>query len=110
MTHDLDQRKEATLRVAPKAPVSLTEQWGLLEKIETELRDRIRRERTDIIAAYEARRVSIVNDYNQRITEEIAKLEKLRDIEMAELNEQTQEKIREHELLAKRMAKDGTVP
>jgi len=110
MNNDLDRKEPTPLRAAPRPAQSLTEQWGLLEKIETELRDRIRRERTEIVADYEARRVTIVNDYNQRITEELAKLEKLRDLELAELNEKTQERIREHELLAKRMAKDATVP
>lgn len=110
MSNDIDRKEPTPLRPAPKTQASLTEQWGLLEKIETELRDRIRRERTEIIANHDRRWIDIQNDFKQRISEEVAKLERLRDLELAELTEQTQEKIREHEILAKRMAKDATVP
>ena len=93
------------IREVPKTVPTLTDQWGMLENIERELRDRIRREHGSILAEHDRRWVDIQNDYRQRISEEVAGLEKQRDVELKELTDQTALKLREHELLAKRRLK-----
>jgi hypothetical protein len=100
---DID--RPTPLRMAPKqehAP-TLFQQWTMLENIETELRDRIRRERTVIHADHDRRWVAITNEFNERISEEVAKLEKARDNALKELTAETQEKLRDHEILTQRM-------
>ena len=112
MSGRLDKEVEAapavderpTLRSITPQPVSFSEQWDKLEIIERELRDRIRRDRNTIIAEHDRLWVSIQTDYTQRISEEVARLEKMREADLHELTGKTTEKLREHDLLAKRMA------
>lgn len=94
----------AKLGVRP-VPVqaSIGDQLTRLQLVEHELRARIRRERGAIIAEHDRRWVDIQNDYAQRIPEEVARLEKLRDDELKELAAATAERLRENELVAKRM-------
>ena len=93
----------STLRAVTPQPVSLTDQWSKLEIIERELRDRIRRDRNTILAEHDKVWVDIQSDYAQRMSEEMSRLEKMRDADLQELTGKTAEKLREHELLAKRM-------
>ena len=96
-----------TLKVAPirqdKAPVSLTEQWSRLEQIDRELRIRIRRERTDMMAAFDAAVVAIKTDFDRRVEEAVADLDDKRQQEMRRLTNDTEAKLRDLDLLAARM-------
>jgi hypothetical protein len=99
----MSETKENTLRSITPQAVSLSDQWTKLETIERELRDRIRRDRNTILAEHDRLWVSIQSDYTQRISEEVARLEKMREADLHELTVKTAEQLREHEMLAKRM-------
>jgi hypothetical protein len=100
----IKETARATATVRPlNASASLTEQWTRLELVERELRERIRRERLTLVHEYERRRLEISSDYEKKIGEEVSKLERARDNELAALTEEVERKVREHELLTKRM-------
>ena len=92
-----------SLKPVPKQELTLSQQWGKLEAIETELRDRIRREKLKIISDYEASSLAIQSQFSAKISEEVARLEKLRDQELLNLGNATHDKLHEHDLLIKRM-------
>jgi hypothetical protein len=84
-------------------PVSLTDQWTKLESIERELRTRIRRERMMITAEYERLVVETNTDFDKRVDDALTKLDHERRTALQNLADHTAEKLREHELLTKRM-------
>ena len=84
--------------------MSLTDQWLKLEGIEQELRRRIRRERLAISAAYDKQVVEINQETDRKVEEALMKLESERHALLQALAATTAEKLREHELLAKRMS------
>ena len=96
-------KQPLNIRPAPKAVATLADQLNILEKYEVELKDRIRRERGTIIAEHDRKWVDIRNDFDQRISEEVARLEKLRDGELKDLTDSTAAKLRDHEALVQRM-------
>jgi hypothetical protein len=87
-------------------PVSLSDQWIKLERIEAELRTRIRRERMAITAEYERLVVETNQDFDRRADDMATKLEADRRNALQTLANGTAEKLREHELLSKRMNRD----
>ena len=109
MKNELEAAVEEAINKPSSTPAlraveqSLTQQWSKLERIESELRDRIRRERLKLVSDYESRVLAIQNDFASKISEEVSRLEKLRDHELHALANQLHDKIHEHELLAKRM-------
>jgi hypothetical protein len=87
------------LRLAPKKEQSLLGQWSILEKIEVELRSRIRREEIDIRTTYDAVFARINSDYDLRISDAVATLESKRKMELRQLIDDTAERLRDHETL-----------
>lgn len=87
----------------PHKEVSLADQWTTLEKIDRELRDRIRKERVSIIAEYDRSVVEIENLYAEKISNAIAELEQEKKNELRDLVDRVSVKLREHDLLTKRM-------
>jgi hypothetical protein len=95
--------KPTPLRPIPPAPQSLTQQWDALTRIESELRNRIRRERGMIIAEHDRLWTETKTDYDRRIDDAVAKLESERQAALRTLADQTAVKLREHDLLKERM-------
>jgi hypothetical protein len=67
------------------------------------LRDRIRKERVSIIAEYDRSVVEIENLYAEKISNAIAELEQEKKNELRDLVDRVSVKLREHDLLTKRM-------
>jgi hypothetical protein len=86
-----------------KADLTLSQQWDMGEKIMAEIRDRVRRERQGIIAEYDRGVTDIESEFTARIEEAIASLEAEKRLALRTLADNTAQKLREHELLAKRM-------
>ena len=110
MTKDLPgTRVPLSIRPVPKPElkeVSLTEQWAVVEKFEHELRERIRKERVDIIAENDRRWTEIQNDYARSLSEMKAKLDKEREAAMRRLETETMARLRDNDLLSKRINRD----
>ena len=98
------QRYAQTLRPVPKATPSLSEQWDMKEKIEYELRARIRRERAAIAAEYDRLVMETNVAFDKRVDAELSKLELARRADLKALADMTAEKLHEHERLAQRMS------
>ena len=84
-------------------PVSLAEQWNKLEKIQTELTARIRRERMAIRAEYERLVVETNTDFDRRVDDALTKLDTDRQTALKNLSRQTEARLQEIETLIKRM-------
>jgi hypothetical protein len=97
------EHKAPALKPVPKVDLTLAQQWDMGEKIMTELRDRVRRERQGIIAEYDRGVTDLESDFTARIEEAIASLEAEKRTALRTLADNTAQKLREHELLAKRM-------
>jgi hypothetical protein len=95
--------KPMALRPVPPKPVSLADQWDQKEKIEQQLRHRIRRERGMIIAEHDRLWAETKSDYERRIDDAVMGLELQRNQALETLRGQTAEKLRENDLLAQRM-------
>lgn len=91
------------LRPVPVKPTSLTEQWAQKERIEQELFQRIRREKMTIIASHDANWAKIKADFEVRIDLAVSQLETERRRALQALTDDTAEKLREHELLMRRI-------
>ena len=87
----------------PHKEVSLADQWTTLEKIDRELRERIRKERISIIAEYDRNVVEIENLYAEKISNTVAAIEQEKKNELRELVDKVSEKLRDHDMLTKRM-------
>lgn len=96
-------RRPLSLRSTEKK-VTLTDQWTMLEKIDRELRERIRKERQQIIAQFDRDVVELNNAYTEKIENTIAMLEQDKKNELRELTDKTAQKLQEHDLLSKRMS------
>jgi hypothetical protein len=101
-----DAKMPPTLRPVPVKPPTLAEQWALKEKIEQELYQRIRREKVIIVAGHDQAWAKIKADYETRIDLAVSKLESERRQALQNLADATAEKLREHDLLTQRMARD----
>lgn len=103
--------KDAQVRAEPEAKqpeaksqfVTLHDQWSMLERVDRELRERIRREKQELMTNYDRSVVEIETIYNIKIGDAIAAIETERREKLSSLADQFAQKIREHELLAKRM-------
>jgi len=84
-------------------PLTLAEQLGTIQRAEQELRRRLRRERMDIQARYDAMVVEINNDFDRRIEYAVTGLEDDRRAALARMRDSTAERLREHELLVQKM-------
>jgi hypothetical protein len=105
MTKTATAMARATPQVSavPKTQPTLIDQWVMKEKIEHELRTRIRRERT-AIAAEHARAVLETNTaYDKRVDEEVTKLELARRVDLQAIDDRTSAKLHEHDRLAQRV-------
>jgi hypothetical protein len=105
MAKDFPEARQP-LKVAPirqDKPVSLTEQWSRLVEIDKELRDRVRRSRSEMMAAFDAAVVAIKTDFDRRVEEAVADLEAKRQQELRRLTNDTEAKLRDLDLLAARM-------
>ena len=85
-------------------PVSLTDQWTKLEKIQSELSARIRRERMMALAEYERLVVETNNDFDRRVDDAMTKLDTDRRTALRNLSDRTSQRLGEIELLMKRMS------
>ena len=95
--------KPSPLRPVPPKPLSLSDQWSKLQAIDQELRNRIRRERMMISAEFDRLLLETNADYDRRIDDATTRLDAERRTAIQVLIDQTAEKLREHELLARRM-------
>lgn len=77
----------------------------MLEKIDHELRERIRKERLAMVAQFDTAVVEIENSYREKIDNAVASLEKDKKNALADLAHITANKLREHDLLLQRMSK-----
>lgn len=84
-------------------PMTLTDQLNNLQQAEQILRRRLRRERMDIQARYDAMVVEINADFDRRIEYAISGLEDDRRAALARMRDSTAERLREHELLVQKM-------
>lgn len=100
---DKELRAQSRPVVVEKKQATVTEQWAMLEKIDRELRDRIRRERQQIISEYDRNVVELENAYSEKIGNTVAMLEQDKKNELSKLAYDTADKLRNHDLLAKRM-------
>ena len=100
-------RPPPTLRPVPPKPMGLSDQWTKLQAIDRELRSRIRQEKLMLSAEFDRLLLATNADYDQRIDDAVAKMENERRAAVQALVAQTAEKLREHELLARRMAMDN---
>ena len=106
---NLETRPET--RPEPQRPrvvqreATLSEQWSTLEKIDRELRERIRKERLAIVSQFDTAVVEIENTYREKIENSVALLEQQKKDALADLAHQTAQKLREHDLLNQRMSK-----
>jgi hypothetical protein len=115
MTNEMEKELEANLAQAVDAEVkpftpravtttaSLTTQWDHLARIETELRNRVRRERLEIIAEYEKLVTETRTDFERREDDLITALHAKRDAALLQLRSNAAAKLREHDLLSQRM-------
>jgi hypothetical protein len=92
------------LKVAPQTPASLSEQWDKIQQHDEALRARVSREKTDIIAHHDRMWTEITVDFNRRVQEAMMEIEGKRREALRRLTDETAEKIREHDLLVRRMA------
>lgn len=84
-------------------PQTLSEQWARGQQIMEELKRRVQRERLTIQAEFDRQLVETNADYDKRIDDAVATLEKARRQAVQELIDSTQDRLREHELLAQKM-------
>lgn len=84
-------------------PQTLSEQWARGQQIMEELKRRVQSERLAIQADFDRQMVETNADYDKRIDDAIASLEKARRQAVQELVDRTQDRLREHELLAQKM-------
>jgi hypothetical protein len=89
---------EPALRVVPKKD-TLLGQWTMLERIETELRARIRREELAIKADYDREFARLNSLYDQRISDSVAALEAERRLKLRDLVDATADRLRDHDTL-----------
>lgn len=81
----------------------LLDQVMRMEQIGVQLKNRVRREQLAMQHDFEMNMVSVRNAYERKIHDAITTLEKQRDAELQQLNDQHNAKSRECELIAKRM-------
>ena len=93
----------AALRTVPRPTPTLSDMWATKERVEHELRARIRREKAAIAAAYDRDVLDLNTDYDRRIDEAITRFEAQRRTDLQTLADATAEKLREHDKLAQRM-------
>lgn len=89
------------VQLRPQA--SLAEQWSKVERVGADLRERARKERQQIISNYDRNVVELQTAYNEKIENTVAMLKQDEQIELRRLADDTAAKLREHELLIKRM-------
>jgi hypothetical protein len=89
---------EPALRVVPKKD-TLLGQWTMLERIQTELRARIRREELAIKADYDREFARLNSQYDQRISDSVAALEAERRLKLRDLVDATADRLRDHDTL-----------
>jgi hypothetical protein len=92
-----------SLRPVPKQPPSLLDQWDLKERIEAELRQRARRERTAIIAEHDRAWMDASADYDRKLEEATTRIENERRAFLSSLSKRTDERLREHDILVRKM-------
>jgi hypothetical protein len=98
----LQEAEKPALRAVPK-PVTLTEQWSKLRSIDQELRKRIRHERLMITSEFDRLIVATNADFDMRLEDAQTAIEADRRKALQVLVDQTGEKLREHDLLARQM-------
>jgi hypothetical protein len=80
---------------------TLTEQWQQLTRIETELRERIRKERIDIMADNDKRWIQMKNDHAKDLSDAKARIDKEYEDKLLALQAETTAKLHENEILGK---------
>jgi DNA polymerase II small subunit/DNA polymerase delta subunit B len=96
-----------TVSTRKEETTSLSDQWGLSEKIRQELRDRLRKEKTKILTDHDTQWLALRHTYEERISDTIADMRAELAAEQRRLIEAYQEKTRELDLLSKRVEDDG---
>jgi hypothetical protein len=91
------------LRAVTPRQTTVTEQWKRLKTIERDLRERIARERVDIMADHERKWTEIHSDNARRKSDALAKLDRDLEDNKTVLIAETQSKLREHDMLLKQL-------
>jgi hypothetical protein len=101
----VEQAVEETVKPFPPRhhTATLTTQWETLARYDAELRNRVRRERLEIVAEFERLATEAKGDFDRRVDDALAQLEAQRTTALRVLRDQMEARLREHDLLSQRM-------
>jgi hypothetical protein len=97
------QKPPTQLKPVQPRPQTLSEQWSRGQQIMEELKRRVQRERMAIQAEFDRLLVETNTDFDKRVDDAVARLDKDRRVAIQTLVDQTADRLREHELLAQKM-------
>jgi len=87
----------------PESRLSLSEQWDVIARHDRELREKVRKERVDIIAEHDTKWTNIHTTYARELSEMKATLDAKKEQMMRALEAETHDRLRANEFLAQRL-------
>jgi len=80
--------------------LSVLDQFSRIEHIQQQLKDKLRREKLNLMHGYDRKVTEIRADYDRQINAQVTKLERARDAELRSLNDEYDQKMAQYDRVA----------